>query len=49
MYLVGVYDMRKYTVQDIEFKLQQRFGDEPYEAVCDTTNNLIRVYALRKD
>ena len=49
MYLVGVYDMSKYTVGEIEQKLIDRFGDKAYEAVCDVINGLLRVYAQRVD
>ena len=49
MYLIGVYNMKAYTVGEFEMKLAQRFGGQVYEAVCDVINGLIRVYAPREE
>ena len=48
-YLTGIYSLKAYTVGEIENKLKERFGDKPYEAVCDVINGLIRVYAPREE
>ena len=48
-YLTGIYSLKAYTVGEIESRLKERFGDKPYDAVCDMINGLIRIYEPRKE
>lgn len=48
MYLVGVYSMAAYTVGELERMLDERYGDEEHEVVCDVANGLVRVFAERE-
>lgn len=48
MYLAGVYSMASYTVGELELMLDERYGDEEHEVVCDVANGLVRVFAERR-
>lgn len=48
MHLVGVYSMAAYTVGELERMLDERYGDEEHEVVCDVANGLVRVFAERR-
>lgn len=48
MYLAGVYSMAAYTVGELERMLDERYGDEEHEVVCDVANGLVRVFTERE-
>ena len=48
IYLVGVYSMAAYTVEELERMLDERYGDVAHEVVCDVANRLVRVFAERR-